>query len=119
MDTWWRFGELFELAHIVVLRRPGYAAGDVLRFLTEKISADFQMDEGGEKFIHPALLTVHYLKNTRLDVSSTTIRRLVSEGRSIRYLVAGKVFKYIMENGVYKTGACAAPVREERHEWRK
>lgn len=39
---------------------------------------------------------------TALDVSSTTIRRLVREGRSIRFLTDRAVVDYVRERGLYR-----------------
>jgi nicotinate-nucleotide adenylyltransferase len=37
-----------------------------------------------------------------LDISSSMIRRLIREGREIRYLVPGPVARYIAEHGLYR-----------------
>ena len=37
-----------------------------------------------------------------MEISSTMIRRLVSENKSIRYLVPDNVIKYINEKGFYR-----------------
>lgn len=44
------------------------------------------------------------LQVTRIDVSSTDIRRRVREGRSIRYLVPDPVRRIIEAQGLYKRG---------------
>ena len=38
---------------------------------------------------------------TRLDISATTIRRMVSEGKSVRYLVPEAVYEIINDRGLY------------------
>lgn len=103
LNTWWHFQELFRLAHIVVLRRPGYVLDDVGDFLHRKVSPLFIDEPDSRLFRHPELLTVHYLRNSCLAISSTDIRRLVARGRSIRYLVLPEIMRYIHENELYRT----------------
>ena len=102
LDTWWHFKELFELAHIVVLRRPGYNEHEMAGFLLEKVSPLYAYGDAEGCFKHPHLSPVHYLDNTWLDISSTHIRQLVTEGKSIRYLVLPSVMHYIHENRIYR-----------------
>jgi nicotinate-nucleotide adenylyltransferase len=101
LDTWWRFNELFELAHMVVLRRPGYNEPEMTEFLMERVSSLYTYETREACFTHPHLLPVHYLNNTWLDISSTRIRQLVKEGKSIRYLVLPKVIHYILTQQLY------------------
>ena len=42
-----------------------------------------------------------YIENPMLPVSSTDIRRRISEGKSFRYLVPPAVFDYIIEKNLY------------------
>ena len=45
---------------------------------------------------------------TRLDISATAIRRMVAEGKSVRYLVPEAVYEIIHEKGLYGAGDDAA-----------
>jgi nicotinate-nucleotide adenylyltransferase len=101
LDTWWHYEELFGLAHMVALHRPGYAEAEVADFLADKVSPLYRKDEQVNLYRHPSLLSVHYLKNTRLEISSTFIRQLVARGRSIRYLVPDEVMRYIEREILY------------------
>jgi nicotinate-nucleotide adenylyltransferase len=66
------------------------------------VSEHYRWKAAQSAFVHPTLLPVHYLKMTRIDVSSTQIRRLVAHGKSIRYLVPGEAISYILDNRLYR-----------------
>ncbi len=101
LDTWWHHEELFRLARLAVLRRPGFDEAQVGSFLTTKVSPLYMADKAADRYVHPELLPVYHLQNTHLGVSSTGIRQLASTGRSIRYLVVDEVMSYITEKKLY------------------
>jgi len=45
---------------------------------------------------------VHYLDAPLLEISSSFIRKLIKEEKSIRYLVVDKVYDYLMDSNMYK-----------------
>lgn len=102
MDCWFQYRELFRLAGIVVLKRPGYDEDDIGEFLRRKVSDRFARGAGSESFTHPDLFPVHCLRNAAMDISSTHIRQLAALGRSIRYLVPQDVVSYICEEKLYR-----------------
>ncbi len=101
LDTWYRYRELFSLAHLVVMRRPGYKEKAVETFLKQSVSLDYTPDPQGRSFSHPSLFSVHMVDNTHLDISSTCVRVLAGQERSIRYLVADEVMSYIEYHKLY------------------
>jgi nicotinate-nucleotide adenylyltransferase len=103
INTWYHYRELFELACMVVLRRPSYCEEDLARMLRTEISGLYTWNSEGERFLHPSLLPVYYLKITRLDISSTQVRGLARQGKSIRYLVPPEVRSYIITNNLYSS----------------
>lgn len=52
-----------------------------------------------EFFTHP---NIRICKAPLLEISSTAIRDLIKEGKSIRYLVPDKVFEYLEGSTLYK-----------------
>ncbi|MFZ2447102.1 MAG: nicotinate-nucleotide adenylyltransferase [Syntrophobacteraceae bacterium] len=104
IDTWYKFTELFRLAEIVVLRRPGFDEGHIEDFLSRRVSGGYRRESGSGAFTHPEMRPVHYLRNTRLDISSTRVRELAARGRSVRYLVPREVAGYIYEQKFYEPG---------------
>lgn len=99
--SWREYRRLFELANIVVTARPGTAGGSPLELVPVAMAGEFCYDADAKNLRHKSGNRVLFLEETRLDISSTKIRRLVREGRSIRYLVPSDVAAYIREHGLY------------------
>jgi len=102
LDTWWHFQELFSLATLTVVRRPGFEPGQIASFLATKVSAGYREEGGGLSFRHPLFFPVLSLMSTPLEISSTRIRRLTAENKSIRYLVPPQVMRYIAGKNLYR-----------------
>jgi nicotinate-nucleotide adenylyltransferase len=105
--TWKAFTRLFELAHLVVTARPGVELADPLTALPVAVRGDFCYDDQLKNLRHRSGNTVIFLEETRLDISSTLIRRKAAAGESIRYLVSPAVAAYIAEHGLYRNTADA------------
>jgi len=79
--TWKNPERIVELASIVVMNRPLHAASKVKK----------KFSKGTE-----------YASVPDIQISSTEIRKLVEEGRSIRYLVPQVVLHYIQRHKLYR-----------------
>jgi nicotinate-nucleotide adenylyltransferase len=99
IDTWKDYREIFTLCHFVVLDRPGYDPGDLAIVLRQKFECTYQAEK--QAFLHPGGNHIYFRPITRLDISSTQIRRLASQGRSLRFLLPEEVKRYILENKLY------------------
>ncbi len=99
IDTWFRWQALLELAHIVVIARPGWhfpTRGTVARWLEEHRSTDRTV----LRHQHQGTILVEELRP--LAISSTEIRDLLQAGRSPRYLLPGPVLDYIETGQLYQ-----------------
>jgi nicotinate-nucleotide adenylyltransferase len=102
IQSWKRWEELLRKYSFVVHGRPGYGlAGayevvprDLRSRLVEVGSAPLDESRG-----RPALFLVSALT---LNISSTEIRALLRQGRSIRYLVPAEVEDYIIGRRLYQ-----------------
>ncbi|MDX1552734.1 MAG: nicotinate-nucleotide adenylyltransferase [Marinobacter sp.] len=97
-DRWQEWQRIPELAHIVVVRRPGpgLRPGSVpARLLEERsvggVDALYQVPCGHILELDPPLL----------DISATGIRDRILSGRSPRYLLPDRVWQEIRHQGLY------------------
>jgi nicotinate-nucleotide adenylyltransferase len=85
LPTWREPAAVLELAALGVAEREGVRRADIAERLA---------DLGTEN--------VRFFDMPRIDVSSSQIRRMVADGRSIRYLVPDAVAAYIEQAGLYR-----------------
>lgn len=98
LPTWHRWDEILSIAHIVVAHRPGWKAPDIGP-LGELIA-----DKGTHRVddLHDTTHgRIHIHAVTQLEIASTEIRELVSNGRDPRFLMPDAVRDVIDETGVY------------------
>jgi nicotinate-nucleotide adenylyltransferase len=96
LPNWSRWQQLLELAHLVVLKRPG---SDSPPLAVTQWLDQHQIDQS-------ALLTspaggVMTLDQPVLDIASSDIRALLAAGRDPRFLLPGVVMEYITRHKLF------------------
>lgn len=98
LDRWHHWEQLFVLAHIVILTRPGVEAEyrqDLAKHIQRRMGFDVQTllrsEAGG----------VLHLEVPSIDVSATTIKSVIRLGRSPRSMLPAAVLDYINEHRLY------------------
>jgi nicotinate-nucleotide adenylyltransferase len=81
--TWREHARIFEMARIAVVHRPG-----------EMPSSERALELPSDR--------VSWVEAPGLPISATDIRRRVSQGKSIRYLVTDPVADYIEKRALYR-----------------
>jgi nicotinate-nucleotide adenylyltransferase len=105
LPAWHRWQRLIELAHIVVVHRPGWqipAAGALAEFTAERRAAqadDLNRQSAGLVWMQPV---------TQLEISSSAIRALVASGGDPKFLVPEAVRQIILDSGCYRPRATGA-----------
>ena len=98
LDSWKRWQDIFETSHIIVVTRPGWhiePSKQVKKFCKQRMVSTFsQMCESR----HGKVLEYSF---TPLMISSSEIRQLIKEKKSVRYLIPNTVFNYIKKNKLY------------------
>ena len=102
--------ELVKSCHFIVTSRPG---GDLLNLpevLTNTVTKRFpeiafspEVSCGNAKVFNISCsgYKLFSLEITGLDISATSIRKRIRQGKSIRYLVPEEVEEYIRKNRLY------------------
>lgn len=108
IPLWHHPERIMELTNFVVVSRPGFSFTKLSPRIVagkEELAAmngnhhgvyRTSVDKGGE---------VRLMNITPLDISATTIRRLVKEGRTIKYLLPESVESFIISHNMYKEGS--------------
>jgi nicotinate-nucleotide adenylyltransferase len=98
LDRWHRWRELYDLAHIVIMRRPGRRC--VYRGALAR-EMDHRTVDTAEPLFGRSHGLVFGVDVIQLPVSASAIREMIRSGRSPRYLVPAAVLSYIRENSLY------------------
>ncbi len=98
LHTWHEWSRLIELAHIVVMQRPGCAmpTGEVAALV-----ARHRVDDKQDLMV-AAAGGIWFQQVTQLEIAATAIREQVRQGRDIRFLLPETVRKYIATNNLYR-----------------
>ncbi|MBN2808742.1 MAG: nicotinate (nicotinamide) nucleotide adenylyltransferase [Deltaproteobacteria bacterium] len=101
--TWYAFTSLFSLANFIVISRLGaepWLAGSEGKLFPFALKDEFCYEKDSS-YRHISGNSLYFLSVTRLDISSSQIRREAAANRSLRYLVPDGVARYIFSNGLY------------------
>jgi len=110
LPHWKQPGRLVDLAHFVVISRPGHTfsgltSSPYLRRVSRKTLREidagmknvfsFDISESRKGFL---------CRVTALDISASNIRNLIVSGKKIKYLLPDSVESYIISHKLYKQG---------------
>jgi nicotinate-nucleotide adenylyltransferase len=98
LDSWKEWRRLFELAHIIIMRRPESShaySGELFEQIQQGLT--HERDELTQK----ACGCVLPIELTQLDISSTDIRNRLQQNKSCRFLLPDPVIEYIRESALY------------------
>lgn len=94
-ETWHRWREIPELAHVVVLNRPGAAPASVPDWARARTCEDFRLLRAASAG------RLAFLSVSPQDISATRIRAALARGESVQGLLPEAVLDYIRTNQIY------------------
>lgn len=86
LDWWYKIDEILKKYKILVLRRDD-----------EDEAIEMKINEYKEKYG----ADIKVLNNKRVEISSSMIREMIKEGKSIKYLVTDEAEKFIKDENLY------------------
>lgn len=99
LDTWHQPERLFDLAHVVVIERPGH--DDPLPPALRELVGSREVRSSRKLFAAPCGGLLRLSLPSRMAISATCVRQRLAEGRSVRYLLPEAVERYIAMHGLY------------------
>lgn len=84
---WKNWRSILENSYLVVARRN--ANIDYTKDILSNIDMDFHSK-------------IKFLNNPLIEISASSVRNLIALGKDFRYLLPYSVYRYILENGLYK-----------------
>lgn len=106
LPTWHRWEQLFELAHVAVANRPGFAPhercwpGELAPALAEACRR--RLTRQAQDLADAPAGRIMPFDMTPLAISASLVRDLIRTGHSPRYLVPDAVLDYIDQHHLYK-----------------
>jgi nicotinate-nucleotide adenylyltransferase len=103
MDAWREPKTLLSLADFAVTTRPPRLRGSLAEWLPEGLGDAFEIDADGLTARHREAGTcVRLLEIPGLEISASSIRRRIREGRSVRYLLPEAIHDAVVASGIYQ-----------------
>lgn len=103
LSTWYRWQELIQLAHIVVVARPGWNMAETGRALSEDLRELLHKHQRDLKSLdYDAAGTIVQQSPRLLAISSSEIRQQIKAGKSAQFLVCDAVWDYIARHNLYR-----------------
>lgn len=99
LPAWHRWQEIFQLAHLVVMARPGFKP-EFSPVLTREL--DRRRVENCARLRETISGAIYFQPVTLLGISSTFIRSALADGRSPKYLLPDRVLALICQRGYYQ-----------------
>lgn len=100
IKSWKEYKHLFEYANFVVVGRGEQKRENFEAYVT-RLKLASREKEGSNTFMLPSGKKMMFKITTRMDISSTRIRKTAARGGTIHFLVPNVVNEYIKENKLY------------------
>lgn len=98
LDTWYRWQELPKHTHFIIVKRSSFTNEDFHAKIKEFWGKEAEKQEEDTYLIYTN--TIKYIEIPRLDISSTSIRKAMCEGKDARFLLPESVRNYCTHKSI-------------------
>ncbi|GAB5046040.1 nicotinate-nucleotide adenylyltransferase [Thermodesulfovibrio sp. TK110] len=95
LKSWYRYEDLLRMVDFIVMSRPGFDNLQNSEFIEHEESKNCFKIKNSDK-------RVFFISVSPFWISSTHLRKMIQNGKSIRYLLPEKVRIYIEKNKLYR-----------------
>lgn len=102
--TWKKWQKLVDSVDFIVNTRAGYNTSDILKSIPENLTERciFVKNKNIPSASRTAKKMICIIETKKIDISSSSIRKKMAKGESIKGLVHPFVERYILSNNLYK-----------------
>ncbi|MGB9710931.1 MAG: nicotinate-nucleotide adenylyltransferase [Thermodesulfovibrio sp.] len=95
LKSWYRYEELLRMVDFIIMSRPGFDNLQNYEFIEDEEAENCFKIKNSDK-------RAFFISVSPFWISSTQIRKMIQNEKSIRYLVPEEVRKYIEDNKLYR-----------------
>ena len=104
IDRWKQYEDLFSYSNFAVIKRPGVKFNKGKSSLPPKLRRMFKLIKSGSDYTeyeHKSSKKLIFLNIRGIRISSTRVRKLIKEKKSVRYYIPNSLNTYILKNNLY------------------
>jgi nicotinate-nucleotide adenylyltransferase len=102
LPNWFRPERLIELCDFIVINRPPFGEGEIMRSPYIDRFEELNSESGFSVISLRSGRVVYLLRSVPIEISASDIRRRIRENLSIKYLLPESVESYIMSSNIYR-----------------
>ena len=100
ISLWYKYQELFQLAHLIVVARPGFPLADMAARVAA-LPGPFSHDPATQVWLRDDGFRIFYLPDVAIQVSSSQVRALLAQGKPVTGFLPAPVQEYIRQHRLY------------------
>jgi len=102
ITSWKSYQEILSLCNFIVMSRPPYEIKELQKIIPSQVKKEYRYQPDEKRFIHSSNVSIYFRDITHIDISSNSIRTLIKDGSSIKYLLPERVENYVKEHKLYR-----------------